>query len=176
VLNAQLAIETLGTLIEFGFPKQASYISIDNVVQGLEKARHPGRLEYVDNLLLDGAHNPSGAKALRLFLDESERRPITLIFGAMSDKSVAEIGEILWPRAENIILTQPANSRAMTADELAQFVPESVDVERIFKTDNVADAIEKAKELTAADGLILVTGSLYLVGQVKQLLQRSSAI
>jgi dihydrofolate synthase/folylpolyglutamate synthase len=175
--NAQTAIQIAKALLYDGL-----FLKFDDgeeevrIVEGLEKARHPGRLEYIGNFLLDGAHNPGGARALRLFLDESERRPITLIFGAMRDKSVAEIAEILWPRAENIILTQPANSRAMTADELAQFVPESVDVERIFKTDNVADAIEKAKELTAADGLILVTGSLYLVGQVKQLLQRSSAI
>ncbi|HQU93130.1 MAG TPA: folylpolyglutamate synthase/dihydrofolate synthase family protein [Pyrinomonadaceae bacterium] len=175
VENAETAINLAKVLgFEFGFGDRLDDAAIIN---GLEEARHPGRLESIaPNFLFDGAHNPGGAKALRQYLDESELRPITLIFGAMRDKSVAEIADILWPRAETIILTQPSNSRAMTADELAQFVPESVNVDRIFKTDNLADAIEKAKELTAADGLILVTGSLYLVGEVKQLLQRSSAI
>ena len=89
----------------------------------------------------------------------------------MRDKSVAEIAEILWPRAEKIILTRPSNSRAMNADELAGCSPASVEVDRLIETDTVAEAIERAKEMKPADGLIVVTGSLYLVGEVKKLLQ-----
>ena len=88
----------------------------------------------------------------------------------MRDKSVAEIAEILWPRAERIILTRPSNSRAMTVDELALFTPNSIMADKLTKTDDVAEAIEKARELTTQDGVILVTGSLYLVGEVKKLL------
>jgi len=142
----------------------------DQIVYGLESASHPGRLEYFQGVLLDGSHNAGGAKALREFLDETERRPITLVFGAMRDKTVTEIAEILWPRAENIILTQPSNSRAMTTDELVAFIPESIAADRIYKTNSVDEAIERAKEIATPDGLILVTGSLYLVGEVKKLL------
>lgn len=137
---------------------------------GLENARHPGRLEYIDNFLLDGAHNVGGAKALRYFLDEFETRPITIVFGAMNDKNVAEIVEILEPKAGHFIFTKPDNERAVTSQQLANFVGDSFDRERIFLTDNVADAITKANEIVAEDGIILVTGSLYLVGETKKLL------
>jgi len=164
-LNVVHALEN-ETVFDLGFEVEES----GAFAEGLEKARHPGRLEYIDNFLLDGAHNPGGAKALRQFLDETERRPVTLVFGAMRDKSVAEIAAVLWPRAERIILTRPSNSRAMTVDELALFTPNSIMADKLTKTDDVAEAIEKARELTTQDGVILVTGSLYLVGEVKKLL------
>ena len=169
--NAQTALQIAKALLLQGmFLKFEDGEEEVRIVEGLKKARHPGRLEYIDNLLLDGAHNPGGATALRQFLDESERKPITLVFGSMRDKSVAEIAEILWPRAERIILTRPSNSRAMTVDELALFTPNSIMADKLTKTDDVAEAIEKARELTTQDGVILVTGSLYLVGEVKKLL------
>jgi dihydrofolate synthase/folylpolyglutamate synthase len=170
--NARIAICVIEALVEFEtdlFGRSLS-VTTEEVVRGLEKARHPGRLEYVDNFLLDGGHNPGGAKALKEFLEESERRSITLVFGAMRDKLVAEIAEILWPRAKRIILTQPSNSRALTADELAAFAPASLDANDLIRTETVAEAVEKAKEITPPDGLIVVTGSLYLVGEVKKLL------
>ncbi|MEO5858571.1 MAG: folylpolyglutamate synthase/dihydrofolate synthase family protein [Pyrinomonadaceae bacterium] len=168
VENAETALNLAKVLqFEHGFES----LDDDAIITGLEAARHPGRLEYMgDNVLLDGAHNPGGARAFRKFLNENERRPITLIFGAMRDKSVAEIAEILWPGAEKVILTRPSNSRAMSSDELAEFVPAAIDADRIVKTDTVQEAIERARDITRPDGLIVVTGSLYLVGEVKKLL------
>jgi dihydrofolate synthase/folylpolyglutamate synthase len=165
--NASVAISLAELLNRNGFK-----ISKDQIIRGMENAHHPGRLEFVRGVLLDGAHNPGGATALTSFLDLSfADRPITVVFGAMRDKSVPEIAQILWPRAERIILTQPSNSRAMTADELASFAPDSVSAYRLIKTNSVRDAIVKAKEITGEAGLILVTGSLYLVGEVKKILQ-----
>lgn len=169
--NAETALNVVQALkfeteLDFSFEVEAD----GAFSEGLEKARHPGRLEYIDDFLLDGAHNPSGARALRQFLREDEKQPITLVFGAMREKSVGEIAEILWPRAERVILTRPSNSRAMSADELATFAPAGIGTDRLIKSDNVAEAIEKARELTTQDGVILVTGSLYLVGEVKKLL------
>lgn len=172
--NAEISINIAKVMrFEHGFGDRLDDASIIN---GLESAQHPGRLEYVYNFLLDGAHNPGGARALRQFLEESERHSITVIFGGMRDKNIREIAEILWPLAEKIILTRPSNSRAMTADELAALAPASIEADRVLKTDNVSAAIEKAKESTRSDGLILVTGSLYLVGEVKKLLQARSEI
>ncbi|MGD9629781.1 MAG: folylpolyglutamate synthase/dihydrofolate synthase family protein [Pyrinomonadaceae bacterium] len=145
-------------------------ISDENIREGLRTAIHPGRLEYIGNVLLDGAHNVAGAKALLDYLTFVEKRPITMIFGAMRGKDVSEIAEILWPRAEKIILTRPSNSRAMAADDLAEFAPASAAAGGILKTDTVAEAMEKAREITPPNGLIVVTGSLYLVGEVKKLL------
>lgn len=141
-----------------------------DITCGLENALHSGRLEYVDNFLLDGAHNVGGAKALRDFLVEFETRPITMIFGAMKDKNVAEVIEILAPKAKQIVFTKPYNERAITAKELEKFVGDSFDRDRVFLTDAVADALSKATKVAGKDGIILITGSLYLVGEAKKIL------
>lgn len=158
--NAKVAV-TVADLLQERFS-----ITNEDIVRGLETARHPGRLEYIDNFLLDGAHNVAGAKALRAYLDEFVDKPITLIFGAMKDKKVAEIADILFPKAERIILTRPLNSRAMSAEELLQNLSTEVPADRIISTDSV----EAALDLVRGDEFVLVTGSLYLVGEVRKLL------
>ena len=168
--NANIAILAAETLQErFG-------ISDENIVEGLQNAIHPGRLEFQGRYLFDGAHNIGGARALRRFLDEEVKDPTTIIFGAMRDKAIAEIAEILFPVADKVILTRPCNSRAATMDEIAAFVSKVVTSDKIFKTNSVADALAKAKEVSQNEAVILVTGSLYLVGEAKQLLQQTSEI
>ncbi|MGD9590058.1 MAG: folylpolyglutamate synthase/dihydrofolate synthase family protein [Pyrinomonadaceae bacterium] len=164
--NAETALNVCQTLgYEFGF----EFGDSNAVVSGLENASHPGRLEYIGRFLLDGAHNIGGAKALRHYLDYEEERPITMIFGAMRDKDVAEIAKILWPRAERLILTHPSNSRTFAAEDLRQFLPNEVDPAKVHITQNVADAVRMAEELTPPDSIILATGSLYLVGEVRKI-------
>jgi dihydrofolate synthase/folylpolyglutamate synthase len=162
--NAEVAILLSYTL------RDNFRISDDALVAGLENARHPGRLEYQGRFLFDGAHNIAGAKALREYLDEFEHRPVTMIFAAMKDKDVREIGEILFPRAERLVLTKPENSRALDPDEILRRIPDLIDIDKILLTKKVVDAIKRANEVTAEDGLILITGSLYLVGEAKRIL------
>ncbi len=162
--NAEVAILLADALRKY-FP-----ISDENIRQGLAAASHPGRLEYVGNFLLDGAHNVAGAKALLEFLTYVEKRPITMIFGVMRGKDVAEIAKILWPRAERLILTQPSNSRAMTAEELSHFVPESFPYQLLHTSESVLEAVHLAKEIKSRDSVVLVTGSLYLVGEISNVL------
>lgn len=159
VANSEVAILIADILRKY-FP-----ITDENIRKGLNSAIHSGRLEYIDNVLLDGAHNIAGAKALLLYLTYVETRPLAMIFGAMRGKDVAEIAKILWPRAERLILTQPANSRAMNAEELLAFVPEGFNAEKIVTTNSVEDALAAA----GSTELILVTGSLYLVGEVRKI-------
>lgn len=170
--NAKIAI-LLAELLQERFP-----IGTVDIVRGLENARHPGRLEFHGNFLFDGAHNPAGAIALRDFVEEFIDSPVTMIFGSMSDKDISEIGSILFPLAETLILTTPENSRAMPANELARMVPANVESERVVITENVGQAIERASDFAGSDGLILITGSLYLIGAAQKLLfakQNSSA-
>ena len=150
--------------------KQYFVISDQNVVDGLENARHPGRLERIGDFLLDGAHNIGGANALAEYIDEFIDAPITLIFGAMRDKNVAEIAAVLWPRASKIILTQPQNSRAFEPEELFELVPENVNRSKIVITGSVKEALERARTEITGDHIILITGSLYLVGEARKLL------
>ena len=84
----------------------------------------------------------------------------------MRGKDVSGIAKVLWPRANRLILTRPNNSRAMTAEQLLEYVPKKFDSAKVVLTDSVEESLEAAG---SAD-LVLVTGSLYLVGEVKKLL------
>lgn len=145
-------------------------ITVEDVVHGVANARHPGRLEYQGKYLFDGAHNVDGAKALAAHVDQFEKRPITLVFGAMRGKNVAKILSMIAPLAERIIFTVPANTRSLFYDELLEGLPKDMLKERVFVTDNVISAVDIANNVTPDEGIILVTGSLYLVGEVKKIL------
>jgi dihydrofolate synthase/folylpolyglutamate synthase len=93
-----------------------------------------------------------------------------MIFGAMREKAIDEIAATLWPLADKVILTQPSNSRALNADQLFKAVPGSFDAVKIVKTQTASEAIEMARANTPEEGVIVVTGSLYLVGEVRGLL------
>jgi dihydrofolate synthase/folylpolyglutamate synthase len=168
VENALVAVSVAEVLREFNF-----HIEKSHIWTGLENARHKGRLEFFEGILFDGAHNIAGAKALKNYLDEFINQPITMIFGAMRDKDLREIAETLFPKAENLILTKPENPRSLETAELLKFVPEELASEKIILTETVNEAIKKAREISKNENLILVTGSLYLVGEAQEILQRS---
>jgi len=122
-------------------------------------------LEYV----LDVAHNPAGAWALRATLAAAyEDRPMTLVFGVMRDKAIAEIAEILFPLAKHIILTHADNPRSASPSEIRQAAAR-VDTD-IQEGGDVASALRQAQELTGPRELIVVTGSIYVVGEAMRAL------
>ncbi len=170
-INASLAIGIAETLREFDFK-----ISNQDIWLGLETARHRGRLEFYEGILFDGAHNVAGAIALREYLNEFINQPITMIFGAMRDKNLTEIAQILFMKADKLIFTKPDNPRSMEMAELLKFVPKNFDRENVIVTETVADALNTAKKITNENELILVTGSLYLVGEVQKIMNNKSEI
>lgn len=168
--NAALAVAAATRL-----PNFQERISEEAIRRGLAEARWPGRCEVVDGrptLLLDGAHNPASARALRHFLVEnytSKGKKVVMIFGAMQDKDITGMMEVLFPCASRVILTRAETPRA--ADPV---VLESLG--RRFKTPAVrapglAPALSAARDEAGPDGVVCVTGSLYLVGDVKTLLE-----
>lgn len=167
--NASLAIALAEALREGGFS-----IRREAIIEGLESARHGGRLELrrvgETLLLFDGAHNAAGARALRAFLDEFVQTPITLIFAAMRDKDLAEIAATLFPVAQQLILTRVWNPRAASPGMLARFVPNGFDPDRLMLVDSSAEALTTAYRETPPGGLICITGSLYLVGEAIQMI------
>ena len=160
--NAATAIVTAENLKDFSISRAA-------IIEGLETGTHAGRLEIQGNILFDGAHNAAGAKALGEFLQEFIRNKITLVFGAMRDKDLSEIASILFPPAENLILTRAENPRSAAPEKLRDFVPQNFPAENVFVAESVSEAIKKAREITAPEDLICVTGSLYLVGEAKSI-------
>jgi dihydrofolate synthase/folylpolyglutamate synthase len=167
ITNASVAIALAETLRERGFP-----ITREAVMEGLESARHAGRLALrhigANALLFDGAHNTAGARVLRDFLDEFVSSPVTLIFGAMRDKDLSGIAATLFPVATQLILTGVSNPRAATPEMLEGFAPASLNHEAITLTSTPAEALAAARRLTPAGGLVCVAGSLYLVGEIMQ--------
>lgn len=161
--NSITAILLAEALANFDFD-----ITAKNIEKGLKNAKHKGRLEFSnDGILYDGAHNVSGAKALREYLLEHNNQPITMIFATMGGKNLDDISHILFPLTEEIIFTTPENPRARPAKEIVEFVPKDIYKENIYVIDEIPNALEKARELAGNKNLILITGSLYLIGEVK---------
>ncbi len=167
-INASVAIAVAETLRERGFR-----ISREAIIAGLENARHPGRLEWREAqpaFLFDGAHNVDGARTLRAYLDEFVKQPLTLIFGAMRDKNLSEMADALFPVAEQLVLTEMGNERTATKETLRQHASHHPDAGRVAYTNNVEEALRVAVAHTAHDGVICVTGSLYLIGEAQKIL------
>ncbi|MBK8464673.1 MAG: bifunctional folylpolyglutamate synthase/dihydrofolate synthase [Chloracidobacterium sp.] len=167
VENAYTAVIVSG-VISMDYDLQ---VSDDQVRSGLKNARHLGRLEHSGRYLFDGAHNTGGAKALARYLRHNEQTPVTMIFGVMRNKGVADMLSILAPLAESIIATEPSNLRSLSYEELLEHFPTDMSKEKVFVTDNVTNAVDIANEVALDEGIILVTGSLYLVGEVKKILK-----
>lgn len=167
--NAAVAVALAEVLRERGFA-----ISDEAIPEGLEKAAHAGRLERWDGepqLLFDGAHNPAAAQTLRDFLDEFVPSPITMIFGAMKDKRLAEMAALLLPKADELILTELENPRAAGLEDLRAALPHDLDRAKLHQASSIQKALEIAYEITPAHGLICITGSLYLIGAAQQILR-----
>lgn len=172
ITNALVAIHIAEQLRIAGFD-----IPSPAIVEGLGKAEWPGRLEMIrvspsqapllPPVLLDGAHNVAGARALRDFLDEHfSDVPITVIFGAMADKAIAEMAEIIFPAARQIILTKIANVRAAEPSAMAEAIA-SLN-QNVVCANNIAEALTEASRVTPPEGLIVACGSLFLAGEIKQ--------
>jgi dihydrofolate synthase/folylpolyglutamate synthase len=172
VANVATAMLLAEALRERGFP-----ISREAIIEGVASARHSGRLEIWDGppqILLDGAHNAAAALALREYLDEFVQKPLTMIFGAMRDKALVQMAATLFPRADELILTNMDNPRAANLEMLTAAAPETLDNSRMHRASTVIEALRLARQFTPPDGLICVTGSLYLVGAAKEILSRES--
>lgn len=142
-------------------------ISTAHIVRGLKEVKHKGRLESDGRFLFDGSHNAAGAQALRRFLDEFVKKPIVMIFSVMRDKDVEQMGEALFPKANFLILTE-VSQRSMSVEQIAGTATKFLDADRIVLTKSVDEALQKALDLAEEDSLILVTGSLYLIGEVQK--------
>ena len=165
IRNALAAATAAQLLSESGFPIGAEAIEL-----GIANARWPGRLEQVmaqPDLYLDGAHNPAGARELQSFWNENFKdRRILLVYGAMRDKAVDEIAGLLFPRADNVILTEPRQGRAVSASVLAELTRHLA--RHLIVEPNPIQALETALQMAAPEDAIFATGSLYLVGELRR--------
>ncbi len=139
-------------------------------MNGLQKAVWPGRLEWLqDNLLIDGAHNPHGAKALSDYVKQYlPGRRIVPVIGMMKDKDVESCVSLYAELAKDAVATQVDYPRAMPSDELRDLLI-SHGMNAVAEG-TIPDALKKAREIAGEDGIVLVCGSLYVVGEVRLML------
>jgi dihydrofolate synthase / folylpolyglutamate synthase len=184
--NLALAIAAAEELAKQGFA-----ISPRQVAEGIRLTRWPGRFQIVPpeadgsrpEMVIDVAHNPAGAWALRAALSEhfttvgetaagAVERKLIMVYGAMRDKAIRDIGRILFPLAEKVVLTRAGgNPRAATTVELVEAAGNCGTP--LLEAANVAEAVRRA--ITEAQpfgpaALLVVTGSIYIVGEAMQAL------
>ncbi len=157
-------------------------ISAADIVRGVRDTRWPGRLELFAgegqraDVLLDVAHNPAGAWALRsavsAIVDAQPARPTTLVFGCLRDKAVTEMAQILFPLFDQVVVTPVDSPRSASIEELLA-VAASTGAATEAATDP-AEALTQALQATLMNGLVVVAGSVFLVGKVRGLLTGGS--
>jgi len=165
--NVALAIAAAEELHKQGLP-----VTAESIERGIRETRWPGRFQVVPvnpEIVLDVAHNPAGAWALRSTLSSwyGDRRLI-FVFGAMRDKAIREIAEILFPLAERVIVTSAENPRSATAEEIRDAAARTQ--AEIESRPDVPSAVPHARELAGADGILVITGSIYIVGEAMRTL------
>jgi dihydrofolate synthase / folylpolyglutamate synthase len=149
-------------------------ITPETIAQGIRETHWPGRFQVVPaagddpEYVLDVAHNPAGAWALRSTLSSAylgNDREITLVFGVMRDKAMQEIAEILFPIAAHVIATRADNPRSASPDEIRQAAARVAASNDIEAAEDVAAALDRARKVAGARGLVVITGSIYIVGE-----------
>lgn len=142
----------------------------DEVLEsGIAAADWPGRLEKIQShpdVFLDGAHNPGAARELAAFWEQNfPGRRLWLVYGALRDKAVDEIAGLLFPRAAEVFLTEPRTPRALSSRLLAEMAGHHA--AHFAVVPDPEEAFERALCSAAPGDAIFITGSLYLVGQVR---------
>lgn len=167
VRNAVTALAVARLLAAQGYPLPA-----EGIAEGIARVEWPGRLERVarkPDIFLDGAHNPAGAwELLRFWEEHFSGRTIHLVYGAMRDKAVGEIADLLFPHVATVVVTQPGSPRAASAETLAQ-VGRTLGAEVVVEPET-ARALARALERAQPEDAVFITGSLYLVGEIKRAL------
>jgi dihydrofolate synthase/folylpolyglutamate synthase len=166
--NACLALASIECLRNAGI-----IVNEAAVRRGLEQVRWEGRLELVarkPDIYLDGAHNPASARKLAATIQEMRTayRRTVLIIGTLGDKDYHGITSALVPLADHVVVTKPQYSRAMDVRALASEIQKLHGPVETAET--VKDAIAAARKAASPDDLVLITGSLYIVGDARAVL------
>jgi dihydrofolate synthase/folylpolyglutamate synthase len=144
-------------------------IADEAIAHGIADAVWPGRLEKIQSnpdVYLDGAHNPSAARELAAFLEQNfANRKIWILYAAMRDKAVDEVAGVLFPHAAEVVFTEARTPRAISAAQLAEIAGDYAAHFSIIPDSE--KALDHILAHAAPNDAIFITGSLYLVGQLR---------
>jgi dihydrofolate synthase/folylpolyglutamate synthase len=153
--NAALAVAAAE---ELGLDEKA-------IRDGLGKVEHPGRLQVIGEkplVVADGAHNPDGIRTLVKSLDIYPRKKLVCVFSALRDKDWQAMLSVLAPECDEVVVNQMGGERAEDAEDIA------AEAKRYTKAEVVRDigeSVRTAKERAGKDGMVLICGSLYMLGE-----------
>lgn len=169
LLNAAVAIRAAEELGKLGY-----HISEQHIKQGIKKVKWPGRLTVIASdpqIVIDGAHNEDGVKALaealkKYFYDKD----IIMVIGMLRDKNHRDSISMLAPMAKKLIATEPMSDRALSALDLAREAEEFC--REVYAVPSIAQAINKAIDISEDNSIIVICGSLYLIGEAFEILNK----
>lgn len=169
IVNCQVAVMAVEVLSEIeGF-------DLNNIETGVEDARWNGRLEVLCKeplIVIDGAHNIQGIKSLKEnVLKYFNYNKMHLILGILADKQVNEMIDAIVPLSEDVIALTPHSDRAELATELKKEIYKVNDKVKSFE--NYKDGFYSALSTARKDDIILVTGSLYMIGEMRSIINKS---
>jgi dihydrofolate synthase/folylpolyglutamate synthase len=171
--NAAVALGVIEAIATKGFA-----VNDDAVFAGIRDVRWEGRLEVLQHapmLLVDGAHNAAGVSVLcKALKNEFSYKNLILIFGVLNDKDYRLMLKKLVPLAYRLIITKPGTVRAMPPEEIVPVAQKWQYNDRIEVVENSREALRRALSIADSDDLICVTGSLYLVGEIKRVFSEIS--
>ena len=166
--NAAVALGVIEAAAMKGFS-----VNDEDVFAGIRDVQWPGRLEILQQapmVVVDGAHNAAGVSALAKALkNEFSYTRLILIFGVLNDKDYRSMLKKLFPLADRLIITKPDTVRAMPPQEIAAVAQKWQDNDRIELAESPQEALKRALSIAGLDDMICVTGSLYLVGEIKRI-------
>ncbi len=168
ILNSTVVVYAARELMNLGVK-----ISKDNIINGLKSVQWPGRLEIMKNnplVVIDGAHNIDGIKKLTESIDlYFKYNKLILILGILADKQVEDMIETIAPKAERIISVTPHSDRAELAEDL------KIEIEKLGvrceAIDSYEEAYKKALSYCNDDDLLLISGSLYMIGDMRKIIR-----
>ncbi|WP_291582757.1 bifunctional folylpolyglutamate synthase/dihydrofolate synthase [Clostridium sp. UBA6640] len=168
ILNSTVVVYAARELMNLG-----AKISKDNIINGLKSVQWPGRLEIMKNnplVVIDGAHNIDGIKKLTESIDlYFKYNKLILILGILADKQVEDMIGTIAPKAERIISVTPHSDRAELAEDL------KIEIEKLGVSceaiDSYEEAYKKALSYCNDDDLLLISGSLYMIGDMRKIIR-----
>ena len=171
--NLKLGLLSIEILYKYYKKSLKLKLNDDSIRNGILKFKNEGRFEIIKHkncdIVLDGAHNPDGIKnliiSLRNFFKE---RNFIIIFAVMKDKDYKTILRRLSALGGDIIFSGLNNERALDVNDLKKLSFQNRYFKKVFKADNVKDALETAVKNKKKDEVILICGSLYLIGEFKK--------
>jgi len=159
--NALISLKVAEGLKEWGYD-----LSEKNIVEGIEDTRLPGKMEFIEEnprIMIDSAHNKTGFEALKLGLENVDFNRLLLIAGMLEDKDHGSMAEILGPLADRVYTAEPVSKRKLDSEVLSR------EFENYCPAEAHAhgfEALKKAEEEWREGDLIVITGSMYLIGDI----------